>query len=89
MNRGLELADGELLVIMNPYVRIESGLNEMVEFLQMNRKVGAIAPMIVNKNGIIQDRFRNYITPLVFFRHLNRLLGLRKAEILSSPIMVD
>lgn len=75
MNQGLEKARGNVLVIMNPDVRIKNGLSDMLHYFQSHLKIGIIAPKIVNVNGEIQDSFRTFITPWTFFyRHLLRLL---------------
>lgn len=76
MNRGLEKAIGDVLIIMNPDVRIKEGLFDMLSYFQSHLRVGIIAPKIVNVNGKIQDSFRTFITPWNFlYRHLSRFLG--------------
>lgn len=91
MNQGLKYATGDLLVIMNPDVRIKSGLTEIVSYFQSHSEMGIIAPKIVNANGVIQDSFRSFITPWNFvYRHLQRLLKRKKSvEELSEPSEVD
>lgn len=75
MNQGLSVASGDILVIMNPDVRIRQGIEGMMEFLLLNNNIGIIAPKIVNANGILQDSFRHFITPWNFLkRHVERLL---------------
>lgn len=75
MNQGLSVASGDILVIMNPDVRIKQGIEGMMEFLFLNNNIGIIAPKIVNANGVLQDSFRYFITPWNFLkRHLERLL---------------
>lgn len=76
MNKGLEKAIGDVLIIMNPDVRIKEGLNDMLSYFQSRLKVGIVAPKIVNISGEIQDSFRTFITPWNFlYRHLSRFLG--------------
>lgn len=76
MNRGLEKAVGDVLIIMNPDVRIKRGLSDMLSYFQSHLRVGVIAPKIVNVDGEIQDSFRTFITPWNFaHRHLSRFLG--------------
>ena len=80
MNQGLKNATGDILVIMNPDVRIQKGLLEMLSYFQSQKKIGIIAPKIVNKCNVLQDSFREFITPQNFLlRHLKRLFS--KAEI--------
>lgn len=75
MNQGLSVASGDILVIMNPDVRIKQGIEGMMEFLFLNNNIGIIAPKIVNANGVLQDSFRYFITPWNFLkRHVERLL---------------
>lgn len=83
MNQGLKAAVGDVLVIMNPDVKLGGGFREMLDYLQQNDKVGIIAPQIKNEDGMVQDSFRNFITPLNFLvRHMKRLI---KCEELIVP----
>ena len=72
MDEGLKIAKGDILVVMNPDVKIKSSLVPIKEYLTMNPKVGIIGPKIVDKDGIIQDSFRRFVTPWGF---LLRQLG--------------
>lgn len=75
MNRGLRIATGDVLIIMNPDVRIQSGLNEMLMFFYSNKEIGAIAPQMLSECGAIQDSSRNFITIGRFFsRQIYRVL---------------
>ncbi len=67
MNEGLKVAKGDILVIMNPDVKLKTPVRPMVEFLLSYPMVGIIAPKIVDEDGIIQDSFRDFITPWRFF----------------------
>lgn len=79
MNQGLKVATGDILVIMNPDVRLKSGIGEMVEYFAAHEKIGLIAPMIRNTLGDIQDSYRHFITPWRFLvRHLVRVIGQKK-----------
>jgi len=90
MNQGLKIAEGNVLVIMNPDVRIEKGIDEMVNYLLSNPAVGIIAPQVKNKKGATQDSFREFITPFNFVtRHINRLIKCEKKIIVKSPCIVD
>lgn len=84
MNRGLEQAIGDYLVIMNPDVRLQSSLSGLVRFLKDNPEVGAVAPQILGNDGDIQDSCRSFVTPFRFAaRQLNRIFT-KKASILDS-----
>lgn len=75
MNKGLKETVGDILVIMNPDVRIKSGLFDMLSYFQLHMGIGIIAPKIINAKGTEQDSFRRFITPWNFMkRHLKRLL---------------
>lgn len=39
MNQGLKVATGDILVIMNPDVRLKSGIGEMVEYFAAHEKL--------------------------------------------------
>ena len=67
MNEGLKVAKGDILVVMNPDVKLKSSLEPMVGYLQKHPEVGIIAPKIMDDEGIIQDSFRHFITPWRFF----------------------
>ena len=61
MNQGLKIAHGKYMAIVNPDVRMDNGLNDMIQFMQSHPFVGAIAPRIVNQEGVIQDSARSYV----------------------------
>lgn len=90
MNQGLKVAIGEVMVIMNPDVRIVQKIDDMFQYLQQQSKVGIIAPQIKNADGIIQDSFREFITPMRFIvRHLRRVLKKDTFKIPVGPVEVD
>lgn len=90
MNRGLKACVGDVLIVMNPDVRLKQGIDDMANYLQNQKEVGLMAPMICNKKNEIQDSFRSFITPLRFFkRHFGRLVGSGKTPLISSPMAVD
>ena len=92
MNEGLKVAQGDVLVVMNPDVKLISSLKPMIDNLQAHPKVGIIAPKIVDEEGVIQDSLRHYITPWGFvMRHLDRILHKRKLNVkdFKDPVSVD
>lgn len=90
MNQGLKVAIGEVLVVMNPDVKIVQKIDEMFQYLQQQPKVGIIAPQIKNVDGVIQDSFRNFITPKGFIvRHLRRVLKKEVFKVPTNPVSVD
>ena len=75
MNEGLKVSTGDILITMNPDVKIKVGLPEMVNYLISDASIGLIAPRIVSSKGIAQDSYRDFITPVRFIkRHCVRLL---------------
>ena len=90
MNKGLKVASGDVLVIMNPDVKLGKGVDRMYAYLMQNDSIGVIAPQIKNVQGVIQDSFRRFITPMNFVcRHLHRMLGMERVEIALNIQSVD
>lgn len=92
MNEGLKVAKGDILVVMNPDVKFKTSLAPMIEYLESHKEVGIIAPKIVDKIGVVQDSFRNYITPPGFvIRHIDRIIHKSKLNVkeLEYPVRVD
>lgn len=84
MNEGLKVAKGDYLVIMNSDCIINSGLSEMMSFMETHPEVGALGPQMRDAEGNIQDTARPYVTPYRFFkRQLIRVIG-RKVSILNK-----
>lgn len=67
MNEGLKVAKGDVLIVVNPDVKILSSLTPMISYLQSCPNVGIIGPKIVDNEGVIQDSFRHFVTPGGFF----------------------
>lgn len=91
MNRGLELAEGRFLSIMNSDVRILSGLSNMIEYAASSKEIGAIGPQTLNPEGEIQDSFRRFVTPVSLLkRNLLRIFaGIHGPEKGSKPAEVQ
>lgn len=70
MNRGLEVARGNYLVIMNSDCTLLDDLQPLVSFLEQHDEVGAIAPQLRAADGEIQDTARPYVTPYSFLKRL-------------------
>lgn len=66
MNEGIRCAKGDIIMISNPDVKIKSSLEPIMNYLKNQAEVGIIAPKIVDADGVIQDSFRHFITPLGF-----------------------
>ncbi len=86
MNRGLRVARGQYLAIMNSDCLLESGLEGMAEFLSQHPDVGAIAPQMRDAEGNIQDTARPYVSvPRYIWRQAKRIAG-HKTSILSNEM---
>lgn len=83
MNRGIEKAVGDFLVIMNPDVRIKYGIEYMFDFLYFNEQVGIVSPKIVNSLGEVQDSFRKFLTPSNFILRQLRRIFYRRNEVIT------
>lgn len=83
MNEGLKYAQGKYLAILNPDVIICNNLNPIIDFMEENPFVGAIAPQIIDEKGNIQDSCRPYVTlPRFIWRQIKRIF-LRKDSVLQ------
>lgn len=92
MNEGLRVAKGNVMVVMNPDVRLKTSLQPMIDYLMAHPEVGIIAPKIVDDNGIIQDSFRHFVTPWSFFiRQLEWIKNHGKLHVadLKEPVHCD
>ncbi len=62
MNQGLKIAKGRYLAIANPDTKIVKGFREMIDFMELHKDIGAIAPQIRDSDGNIQDSCRHYVS---------------------------
>lgn len=75
MNRGLRVAQGDYLVIMNSDCKLLDPLDSMLAFMQQHPEVGAIAPQLIDKGGVVQDSARPYVSlPGFCWRQLKRII---------------
>lgn len=76
-NQALELAQGELILFLNPDTKLYSDtLRKMLDFMRGNPKVAALGPKLLNPDGSIQPscrEFPKYSTLLWEFAGLSRL----------------
>lgn len=76
MNRGLEIASGDYLMIANPDLVLKAGLSDAVHFLNDHQDIGALGPCIKDENGEVQDSARPYVTLSGWVRRqLKRVFG--------------
>lgn len=92
MNEGLKIAKGDILVVMNPDVKFKTSLTPMIAYLKLNIDIGIIAPKIIDEDGVTQDSFRHYITPIGFIlRHIDRIRNGNRLHVrnFSEPVCGD
>lgn len=90
MNRGLELARGDYLMIANPDLKMKCGLREALAFLNQHDEVGAVGPLIKDEDGVQQDSARAYLTVSSWVkRNIMRVLGKEERYDYSSVRTVD
>lgn len=76
MNRGLHVAQGDYLVIMNSDCKLLDPLDKMITFMQQHPEVGAIAPQLMDEKAVIQDSARPYVSLSGFCkRQLKRIFS--------------
>lgn len=81
MNRGIENASGDVLVLLNPDARLLSDIAPACRFLLDCPEVAVLGPRILDREGEIQDSARRFMTPWgLAKRSLTRLL--QKREVL-------
>lgn len=91
MNNGMKVSNGDVIMICNSDVRLRSSIQPMVDHLTRNSIIGIIGPKTIDKNGVIQDSFRNFVNPCRFLcRQTNRLFHKNLCvENINKPIDVD
>lgn len=92
MNEGLKVAKGDILIVVNPDVKILSSLNPMISYLNSHSGVGLVGPKIVDCEGVIQDSFRHFFSPWGFFlRQIGRIKDKGKLHVqdFKEPIHGD
>ena len=82
VNKGLKLASGRYLCLMNPDVIISKDtFITLITYLDENKNVGCVGPKILNVNGTIQHSCkRSFPTPL---NAMSRLLYLDRIFLLD------
>lgn len=86
MNRGLQQAQGEYLVIMNSDCLLRTPLTAMTDFLRRHPEVGAIAPQMQDQKGHIQDTARPYVSLSSYLRRQFRRVVLRDRRLLNPQM---
>lgn len=72
-NRAMELARGDLILLLNPDTRVEPGaLGRLMDFLQANPKIGAVGPKLLSEDGSVQ--LSCGIRPSLLTEFVNKML---------------
>ena len=86
MNEGLKIAKGNYLAILNADCVLESGIENMIKFMNDHPEIGAIAPQMKDDDGNIQDTARPYVSvPRYLWRQIKRIVG-HKISILTRKM---
>lgn len=90
-NQGLEIAQGKFKMLLNPdTILTQNSIEKLIDFLEKNAKIGAIAPKLLNLDGSIQPSCRRFPTfRTLFFEmfFLSRIFP--KSNFFSSYKMPD
>lgn len=71
-NKGVKLAKGEYILILNPDIIIlENSIDKLYNYLSNNDKVGIVAPQLLNTDLSIQHSMRKFITPSILIARLS------------------
>lgn len=85
MNSGLKNCSSDVVVIMNPDVRILSkDISSASEFIIKNQNVGLIGPRIIDTNGSVQDSCRPFMSPFQFLRRIPKRIFKAKDVLLEK-----
>lgn len=75
MNKGLKVAKGDYLVIMNSDCLINFNISDIAQFMSKHPEVGAVGPKIHDANGNLQDTARPYVSvPRFLWRQIKRVM---------------
>jgi N-acetylglucosaminyl-diphospho-decaprenol L-rhamnosyltransferase len=60
-NQGIKLAQGEILILLNPDTEIvDNALSEMVGYLKKHLKIGILGPKLLNSDKTLQPSIRRF-----------------------------
>ena len=63
-NRALAQAEGDFFCVLNPDVHLDSPVFDVLMSSLQNPSLGVAAPLVVNRQGLIEDSARRFPTPL-------------------------
>jgi len=90
-NQAIKLAKGKYVLILNPdVVVLPNAIEQLVEYLEKNEKVGIVGPQLLNPDKTVQNscyHFPKLITPAVRRTFLGKLPGFKKE--LARYLMLD
>lgn len=70
-NQGIRRSRGRYLFLLNSDVEIVSSeVKELLNFMEENPGLGVLGPLILDREGKVQDSRRRFMTPRIFLRRL-------------------
>lgn len=63
-NQAFAQAEGDFFCVLNPDVRLDSPVFDVLMSSLQNPALGVAAPLVVNRQGLIEDSARRFPTPL-------------------------
>jgi N-acetylglucosaminyl-diphospho-decaprenol L-rhamnosyltransferase len=89
-NQAFQMSSSDFFCIMNPDVRLIQDPFQLLSPLVANRRIGVIAPLILNSNHQVEDSARKLPTP---FRLIKRVLGPKENNLdysrIDKPLFPD
>jgi len=68
-NQAFNYAVGDYFCVMNPDIRLnQDPFPVLLDCLQADSSVGVVAPLVINRSGLIEDSARRFPTPLKILR---------------------
>lgn len=89
MNRGIQAAKGEFVVLLNADTRLKSIVGSALEYFRKTPELGLLGPKMVDNKGNYQDSARNFMTPWLAMRRLLARILFRKRVLLEKGFDYD
>lgn len=89
MNRGIEAAEGDVIVLLNADARVKDGVGPALGYMNSDPNVGLVGPKIVDGYGNLQDSARPFLTPGTAFRRVMKKVSSGKNVSLEKGFAYD
>lgn len=86
-NQAFKISDKPYFCVLNPDVSLYSEPFNDLLLVFGESSIGAVAPIVFNKNGIIEDSFRNFPTPISLIKKLLFRLKDEYTESINNEII--